>query len=461
MQALVAPRSRRPPGPRDGGLGFLRAAGAGSLLTYLGGLSERYGPVSSFRLGTQRIVFVDDARIVEEMLVTRQASFVRDRGATLLRELVGEGLLTTDDPQHVVRRRSMQPAFHRARVVRYAETIVRETERVMADWPGRPLDVGAEMARIALAAVGASLFGADLRGEATRVADVLARVLARGASLAAPLAFATPLLGPLHRLFPGRASVMFPRERAELDAIVAPIVRARRDADGDDLLSLLLSAREGGAALDEESVRNEVVMLILAGHETTANALTWTWYLLAAHPAALARVRAEIDDVLGERTPTFDDVPSLRYTARVFDEALRLYPPAGAFARRPLHDVELGGYAIPKMASVFVSPFVTQRNARYFADPLAFAPERWDAPPAERFAYFPFGGGSKTCIGEPFARLEAILAIATIAGRYVFERTDAEPIEPAAAALVRPGRPLTAYARRVRPYAGSVPPSRA
>jgi cytochrome P450 len=422
----------------------LRAATSGGLLRYFAATSRRYGPISSFRLGTQRLVFVDDAKTVEEILVTRQHEFVRDRGATLLRELVGTGLLTTDDPAHLARRRIMQPAFHRARVARYAATVVAETDRVVDRWSEAPLDMGSEMARLTLAAVGASLFGADLRDEAARVAAILARVLARGTSLAAFLAFASPLLDPLHRVFPTRSSLLFPRERAELDAIVAPIVRERRGEAGDDLLSLLLAARDdAGDSLAEAAVRNEVVMLILAGHETTANALTWTWYLLAEHPAAAARVRAELDAVLGGRAPGFDDVPKLRYTAAVFDEALRLYPPAGAFARRPLREITLGAYRIPKLASVFVSPFVTQRNARYFPEPLAFRPERWYDSPSERFAYFPFGGGSKTCIGEPFARMEAILVIARIASRYSLERDDPSPVDIASAALVRPARAIT------------------
>lgn len=440
--------ARVPPGPGGLGLGFLASARSGGLLRYFETLSRRYGPVSSLRLGTQRIVFVDDANLVEEILVARQHAFVRDTGAQLLRELVGEGLLTTDDPPHLARRRLMQPAFHRGRVARYAATIVAETERVTERWNGEPLDTGAEMARLTLAAVGAALFGADLRAEAGAVAAVLARVLARGSSLAVLLALAGPALGPLHRAFPGRRSILFPRERAELDAVVGPIVRSRRDGAGDDLLSLLLAAREGASALDDEAVRNEVVMLILAGHETTANALTWTWYLLARHPEFEARVHAEVDAVLGGRAPGFDDLPRLPFVARVFDEALRLYPPAGAFARRPLRDIELGGYAIPKLASVFVSPFVTHRNPRYFANPLAFDPDRWETPPAAKFAYFPFGGGSKTCIGEPFARMEAVLAVASIASRYALRSIDAEPNEPAAAALVRPARPVMLRAVR-------------
>jgi cytochrome P450 len=442
-----------PPGPRGVGVRFVGRASAGGLLSYLAEVAKRYGSISSFRLGSHRIVVVDDADLVEELLVTRQHEFVRASGATILRELVGEGLLTTDDPAHVARRRIMQPAFHRARVARYATTIVTETERVIAAWNGKPLDVGAEMAQVTLAAVGATLFGADLRAEAGRIAVVLARVLARGTSLGPLLAIASPALGPLHRMFPNRSSILFPRERAELDAIVGPIVRRRRDAaSGDDLLSLLLEARDGSATLDEEAVRNEVVMLILAGHETTANALAWTWYLLASHPQVEAKLHAEVDGAIGGRPPNLDDVPKLRFTANVFEESLRLFPPAGAFARVPLAATELGGYAIPKGASIFVSPFVTQRNPRYFEDPLAFVPERWEGKPPPRFAHFPFGGGSKTCIGEPFARMEAVLAIATIAARFSLRRVERGSSR-------RPSRVREREAKPSRPFGECDPPS--
>jgi cytochrome P450 len=423
---------------------FLAAAAGGGILQFFEELSARYGPVSSFPLGPQRIVFVDDPVLVETILVTRQHEFVRDTGATLLRELVGDGLLTSEDPTHLARRRLMQPAFHRARVAAYADAVVEESLRVAAAWPDGAIDMGAEMARLTLAAVGRALFGGDLRDEARAISGVLGGVVRRGASLGALLAFGAPLLGPLHRLFPERASFLFPRERAELERIVAPLIARRREGgERDDLLSMLLFARdEGGAGLDDAAVRNEVAMLVLAGHETTANALTWTWYLLAEHPEIERRLHEELDAVLGGRTPQFTDVANLRYTAAIFDETLRLYPPASAFARRPLRSLELGGYAIPRMASVFVSPYVAQRNPRYFDDPLAFDPGRWAGPPPAKFAYFPFGGGSKMCIGEPFARMEAVLAIAAIASRYRLRRTGTGPVKPAAQALLRPERPL-------------------
>ncbi len=439
-------RAPLPPGPGlAGAAAFVRAAAAGSILSYFTDLAARYGPVASVPLGPQRIVFASDPALVEDVLVTRQHVFVRDTGALLLRELVGVGLLTTDDPAHLARRRLMQPAFHRARVAHYGAIVVDETERVLASWgAGDRVDVGVEMARLTLAAVGAALFGTSLRDGASEIAHVLASVTARGGALAALLALAGPLVGPLRRAFPNRASLLFPRERARLEAIVAPLVARERGAGGsDDLLGMLLAARdEDGRGLADAAIRNEICMLVLAGHETTANALTWTFALLARHPEVETKLHAEIDAVCGARAPVAGDLPQLTYTAAVFDEALRLYPPAPAFARRPTHDIELGGYRIPTGASVFVSPYVMQRDPRFFPEPLTFRPERKSATNVTKFAFFPFGGGSKMCIGEPFARMEASLVIATIAQRFRLRRTDDAPLAIDTRALLKPATPV-------------------
>jgi cytochrome P450 len=252
----------------------------------------------------------------------------------------------------------------------------------------------------------------------------------------------------LRSTLPPSVRLVFGRERAELEAVVDPIVaRKRAQSGGDDLLATLLELRdEGGGALGDVDVRNELITFVLAGHETTASALTWCWALLATHPEAEARLHEELARVLGERAPEIDDLPALRYTAHVFDEALRLYPPAAAFARRPLADVELGGYAIPRGSSIFVSPYVTHRNPRYFRDPDAFVPERWDGEPPPKFAFFPFGGGAKMCIGEPFARAEGVLVLATLARRFRL-RIDA-PVTPGPSALLRPAFPVVARVER-------------
>jgi len=442
----------RPPGPR--GIEALRFLGFGApsqIVTFFRETAKRYGPIASFRVFGQRVVLLDDAELIGEVLQHQQQRFVRDTGAVLLRELVGDGVLTTDDPPHLRRRRILQPAFHRARVNGYARTMVEEAERIADAWAERDeIDVGVEMTRLTLAVVGTSLFGAEVGGAATTIARVIASVANRGGKLQPFLAALAPLLLALRGASPRPTTFVFGRERAALERVVDPIVAAGRRATTEelaargDLLAMMLEARdESGKPLGDDDIRNELITMVLAGHETTASALTWAWYLLARDARATELLHRELDAVVANRQPTVEDIPSLPYTAAVFDEALRLYPPAAAFGRRPLEDVELGGYRIPKGTSIFVSPYVTHRNPRYFPEADTFLPERWlgkETPP--RFAFFPFGGGSKMCIGEPFARTEGVLVLATLARRYRLELVDPRPLDVNGQGLLRPERPV-------------------
>jgi cytochrome P450 len=438
-----------PPGPRGWAtLGFFGAGSAAGILSFLTETSRRYGPVAGFRMLNARIYIIDEPALIEEILVRRQHSFVRDTGATLLRELVGDGLVTSEEPRHRERRRMLQPAFHRGQIATYAGTMVSESVRLADDWAarlsgGEGIDIGLEMRRLTLAVVGSALFGADMHATADGVAAVLRRVAKKAAFIAPLLALCEPLILAYRRRFPAGPSLFFRAERRELEAIIAPIVARRRAAGGRDIVSLLLAERdERGAALSDDDLRNEVVTLVLAGHETTATALTWAWYLLAKHPAVAAKLEAEVDEVLGARDPTLDDVAQLPYTAAVLRETLRLYPPALAFGRRPIADVTLGGYLIPRGSSIFVSPYITQRNPRWFPDPDAFIPERWAAAEPPKFAYFPFGGGAKMCIGEPFSNLEGVLVLATLARRLQLRLVSDDAVGIAPGATLNPDRPI-------------------
>lgn len=439
-------RMEMPPGPRGlQTLGFLGGGSSGGIVTFLVETSRRYGPVAGFRLLGARIYIIDEPALIEEILVRRQHSFVRDTGATLLRELVGDGLVTSEEPQHRERRRMLQPAFHRAQIATYADAMVSEARRAANDWSAREhIDMGAEMRRLTLAVVGSALFGTDMGASADAVAAVLQRVAKKGAPIAPLLALCEPLVQWYRRRFPRGPSLFFGSERRALDRVIAPIVAQRRAKGQRDIVSLLLAERdERGAALDADDLRNEVVTLVLAGHETTATALSWAWYLLATHPAAARALREELDRVLGDRDPVLGDVAQLTYTSAVFTEALRLYPPALAFGRRPVADVTLGGYTIPRGSSIFMSPYVTQRNPRWFPEPDAFIPERWMNATPPKFTYFPFGGGAKMCIGESFSKLEGVLVLATIARRLDLSLVDASsPIGVAAGATLRPDRPM-------------------
>lgn len=453
---------RTPPGPRGHEvLAFFGGRSVGGTLEFLERTAREYGPISYFRLLHKRIYVVDDADLIKEVLVNRQHQFARDSGAALLRELVGDALITREEPLHRERRRVLQPAFHRDQIASYAQIMVREAERIAAEWqPHQTIDVRAEMRRLTLAIVGTALFGADFRGSAEQVAHVLQSVAQRSRWLAPGMALLEPIASAYRRVFPNWRSLFFEPERKQLDSIIAPILQTRQGSSTKDVLSLLLIARsETDAPLSARQVQNEIVTFVLAGHETTATALTWTWFLLARHPSVTARLQEEVDAVLGGRTASLEDVPALKYTGLVFQEAMRLYPPALAFARRAKEPVELAGYVVPRGSSIFMSPYITQRNSRYFECPDQFRPERWESdPPPPKFAYFPFGGGAKMCIGEPFAKLEGVLALVTLMKHWDLKNRNDDPVGIGTGMLLNPDRPilLKAVARRERSLHGSL-----
>jgi cytochrome P450 len=322
----------------------------------------------------------------------------------------------------------LQPAFHKEQIASYAQIMVREASRLSSDWrEGATIDIRKEMRRLTLEIVGATMFGVDFRDSADAVAGVLQRVARKSRWLAPLFALVEPLVVAYRRTFPRGPSLFFQRERNELERIIAPIVKKRQGSGGKDMLSLLLNMRDESGTLSAEDTKNEIVTFVLAGHETTATALTWTWYLLAGHPEIANRLDSELVAVIGDREPTLEDISRLTYTSMVFQEALRLYPPALAFARRTKTTLELAGYTIPKGASIFLSPFVTQRNEKYFEHPDKFEPERWQNCAPHKFAYFPFGGGAKMCIGEPFAKLEGVLALATLARIWALKAIETIP----------------------------------
>lgn len=445
---------QRPPGPRGREvLGFLGRGNTSRTLAFLENTARRFGPISYFRFLNQQIYLLDEPTLIQEVLVTQQHRFRRDNGATILRELVGDGLLTRDESRHRERRRLMQPAFHRAQIATYANTMAEQTKRLSIEWTaGEIVDIGAEMKRLTLAIVGACLFGADFADNAVEIARVLQRVVKRSSRIAPFVALFEWWIRAYREVWPSGPSLFYRKERAQLERILAPVFGGHHAAAPDgpssgDLLSLLLAARdEQNGKLSDKDLRNEVVTLVLAGHETTATALTWAWYLIASHPDVGARLHAEVDAVLGDGLPTMEDVPRLRNTFGVFTEALRMYPPALAFGRRPIEPVTLGGFVIPPGASVLVSPYITQRNPRFYEDPLAFRPQRWDTSTAPKFAYFPFGAGAKMCIGESFAKLEGVLALAVLAQRWRLTTTSESAVLPKAGITLMPERPI-----RLRP----------
>jgi cytochrome P450 len=411
-----------PPGPGRGLPGSTLLAFRRDPLRFLRAMQARHGDVATFRIGPRRFYLLAHPDHVQDVLVTRNRNFIKSLALQKARVLLGEGLLTSEGDFHLRQRRMAQPAFHRQRIAEYGATMAGLADGADAGWrDGQVLDVAREMNRLTLAIAGRTLFGAEVEAEADEIGRALDDALQLYSRLSNPFAFL------LDRL-PVPGTLRMRRARERLDATIYRIIAdARRRGDAaerGDLLSLLLSARDeegDGAAMDDVQLRDEALTLFLAGHETTANALAWTWHLLGAHPEVGETLRAELYAVLAGAAPTAEDVPRLPYTRAVLAEAMRLYPPAWAVGRQPLEDFEIGGYTIQAGTVVLMSPWVTQHDPRFFADPERFHPGRW-TPEMEaglhRYAYFPFGGGPRKCIGEHFAWMEGILVLATLAQRW-------------------------------------------
>jgi cytochrome P450 len=419
---------------------------------------RRYGRAAHYRILFHDVVLLHEPSDIREVLIDKAASFGKDRTQKRMKILLGEGLITSDGETHKRGRRIAAPAFHRQRIQRYANQIVERTDTLSAQWQaGKPLDVSAEMMRLALQITARTLFDTEVTPEIHVINDQVNIIMDLYNYLVALPRAELLLDSPL----PGMKR--FRRAKARLDHVVDGMIRARREEiaqTGDlqergDLLSMLLAARDDqaegdGRALDADQLRDQILTLFLAGYETVANALTWTWLLLGQNAEAEARLHAELDEVLAGRLPNLDDMPRLEYTGMVLAESMRLYPPAWAMGREALEDVSIGPYRLRKGTMIFFSQYIVQRDPRWFPDPLSFRPERHTAEAKAarpRFAYFPFGGGGRQCIGESFAWMEATLALATIAQRWRLELVPGQRIELQPKITLRPKDGIKAVAR--------------
>ncbi|HEY0614216.1 MAG TPA: cytochrome P450 [Candidatus Elarobacter sp.] len=437
--------SRVPAGP-SALSAFGGMASSGSLAgvpAFLARVARDYGPVASWRMPRGRFWFVDEPALIEQIMTASGYDVIKGRGLRRMRRLLGEGLLTSDEPLHLKQRRLVQPAFHRDRVAGYAATMI-DLTRQAADrlQDGETLAVDALMNRLALRIAAATLFSADVDDDADAIGRAVTQAMeAFPASLSA--------FGELLDHIPWHpATRRFRAARTGLDAVIYRMIGERREEarDRGDLLSMLLAVRdENGEPMPLELVRDEALTLLLAGHETTANALAWTWDALSRNPAAEERLHAELDTVLGDRDPVPGDVPRLSYTRDVVAEAMRLRPPAWILGRRVIRAFRLGEWDVPPGAVLLTSQLVTHRNARFWREPEAFRPERWsngETASLPRFAYFPFGGGNRICIGEAFAWTEAVLVVSTLARRVRLRGVDRSPVPLEPLVTLRPGRPI-------------------
>jgi len=429
---VAAPHSARlPPGPKTSLINTFVYRPGRDPLAFFTDLARTYGDIVTYRMGGERVFFINDPRYIRDVLVTHNRSFMKGRGLQRAKQLLGEGLLTSEEPHHLRQRRLIQPAFHRDRIAGYGDVMVAYADRMRTAWTaGATLDIAQEMNRLTLSVVGKTLFDADVESQAADVGRALTGVIENFWLMMLPFAEVIERL-PIPRLRRARAS------RAHLDALIYGMIAERRKSGRDrgDLLSMLLNAQDedDGTGMTDKQVRDEAMTIFLAGHETTANALTWTWYLLSGAPDVEARLHEEVDRVLRGRAPSMADIGSLPFVERVVTESMRLYPPAWIIGRRALVDYPIGPYVAPARSIFVLSPYVTHRDARFYASPDRFDPDRWTPEfktSLAKFAYFPFGGGPRQCIGESFAWMELILIVATIAQQWTLRLVPGHPVVP-------------------------------
>jgi cytochrome P450 len=427
----------KPPGPRQRFPGEHALALWRDPLGSLLALAREYGDVARWRFrGTDYILLVNPEHI-RQVLVTDHAAFTKGRVLQEVKGLLGEGLLTSEGEIHRRRRRSLQPAFQHDRLAGFADDIVATAADVSSSWHGgRRLDIHQEMMRLTLNVVGRTLFGADLDGRAAEIREALGLILERQARSVRPFSRA------LDRL-PVSTGHRHERAQERLEGAVAELIAVARASETEDR-GLLAALADGS----ERQARDEAMTILLTGHETMANALTWTWAMLARHPEVERKLHGELGEVLDGALPTAAEVPALLYSEMVLRETMRLYPPVWRIGRRALLDYEVDGYGIRAGSIIVMSPYVTQRDARFFPEPLRFDPERWT--PEERcrrprFSYFPFGGGPRVCIGEGFAMVEGKLLLATLAQRWRPRPAPGHEVRPQPLVTLRPkgGLPVT------------------
>jgi cytochrome P450 len=426
-----------PPGPEQGFFDGLRSQLRRDPLAFMSRAARDYGDIVCLRFFNLRTYLLFNPDHIEDVIVNSARKFIKGRVLRANRFLFGNGLLTSEGHFWLRQRRMMQPAFHRNRIANYASTMTDCATHLLQSWrPGQQLDIHDAMMRLTLQIVGKTLFHADVERDAPEVGENL-QIL-----LEFTMDFRRLLMTP--SWLPTPRNLQAKRAVRNLTHIIDRIIQQRRVSNDDagDLLSLLIHAQdEDGSRMTTQQLRDEALTLFLAGHETTASTLSWTWMLLAQNPRVEQKLHAELDSVLAGRVPTLDDLAQLPYTSQVITESMRLYPPAWAMARLAIEDHTLGSYPVPQGTGITAITYVVHRDSRWYDNPEQFLPERWKDDLLKRiprFAYFPFGYGPRQCIGNSFALMEANLVLATLAQHFRFTLLPDHPVIPLASITLRP-----------------------
>ena len=432
--------SKLPPGPKGLPIIGNTIAYARDPVGYLYGMTGRYGDVIYYKVGPTGVYFLNSPEYVRDVLVTQSRKFVKGPWTGWLRPMLGSGLLTSDGEFHLRQRRMAQPAFHRNRIAAFGDVMTGVASRTSDRWQdGALIDANHEMMSLTLNVVAQTLFSGDVETETEEIGEALTAFLEWW------FLFTLPGASIIQKL-PLPINKRYERSKARIDSTIYRLIREHREGKGDpnDLLSMLLRAQDtegDGGRMTDQQLRDEAVTIVLAGHETTANALTWTWYLLSQYPEVERELHRELDDVLDGRTPTLEDLPKLRYTEMVFAESLRLYPPAWSVDRIALESYQAGEYTVPQGAVVVLSQYTMHRDPRYFPNPSRFDPLRWtpeEKAKRPKYSYFPFGGGNRLCIGEQFAWMEGVLILATLARHWKLRLAPGQTVRTQPLVTLRP-----------------------
>jgi cytochrome P450 len=429
-----------PPGPKGRFLSGNLAEMRRDLLGFYLRCARDYGDCTTLRFGTKRVFFVSNPVLIEQVLHSR--NFTKHYALRMNRLLLGNGLLTSEGDFWLRQRRLIQPVFQRERILSYAPDMTANAERQIEAWrDGDVRDMHVEMRKLTLAIAAKTLFGADVAGQSEEVGLALREAMGTFSQR-----FFRIIRIPESVPTPGNLRIR--RAIRRLNAILYGLINQRRtEGEQKDLLSILLHARHesDGSGMTDQQLRDEAMTLFLAGHETTALALTWGWYLLAQNAEVVEKLQAELHQVLDGRTPTAADLSNLPYTDAIVQEVMRLYPPAYAIGRQAIQACTIGGYPVPAGGTILMSQWVMHRDPRFFEDPERFYPGRWLdglAKRLPRYAYFPFGGGQRVCIGNTFALMELPLVLATIAQRFRFSLPPGPPVLPKPQLTLQPSRPI-------------------
>jgi cytochrome P450 len=450
-----------PPGPTYKIPGKLLRQFIHDPINTLSNISRKYGDISYFKLGREHVYLINNPDYIEKVLIYDHRNFKKGKRLQTAKAVLGEGLVTSEGDLHKRQRRLIQPIFHPKQIMSYSNTMINYATRTRDRWKdGDMVDVSEQMMQLTLGIICKAVLNYDIESEAQQVGKALTTVRKYSKRLQSPI-------GHVLDKIPVLPAVRGAREaKKELDLLVYELIadRRRREEQGsnngknydEDLLSRLMEAQDSDSPnsnqekMSDKQVRDEVMTIFIAGHETTANALTWTFYLLSQNQDIETKLHDEINSVLGDgssrnnvgnRIPTADDIPKLQYTEKVLRESMRLYPPVWTIGRRVENDYSVGEYTIPAGSSILMSQYVMHRNPKYYDQPEQFNPDRWTEEfktHLPRFSYFPFGGGIRGCIGEPFAWMEGVLIIATIAQKWTMRLLPSQRIKLDPAITLRP-----------------------